>query len=124
MEFKLTIGAEPELLKALQNIAAAFSGSTTSPKKTKEKAETVVTTTTTNGHTEETATAPVVEQTAENTVIETDITIEMIRAITVEKSKAGHREAVKKALSSFKVDKVGELPESEYAAYYEKVKAI
>jgi len=53
----------------------------------------------------------------------TTVTVEMVRAIAAEKSKANATE-VKAAIAEFGAKKLSELKEADYKAFYDKVNAI
>lgn len=52
------------------------------------------------------------------------ITFDALRQVTLSKSKAGHKDAVKAILEEFSVQRIGELTEDQYGEVYAKIDAV
>ena len=112
MNFTLEISASPALLEVLQSLAASFANrgaiAETAPTKAPEPALTKA--------------APV-----NLPVQETELpalSLEQLRALTIEKSRSGSNDAVRQLLASFNVAKLTDLPVSDYAAFYQQISAL
>ena len=112
MNFTLEISASPALLEVLQSLAASFAN----PGAVAEPA---------------TAKTPVPATTKADPVNlpvqETELpalSLEQLRALTIEKSRSGSNDAVRQLLASFNVAKLTDLPVSDYAAFYQQISAL
>jgi hypothetical protein len=112
MNFTLEITASPALLEVLQSLAASFANHGAVAGPASFKAPESVTT----------MTAPV-----DLPVQETDrppLSLEQLRALTIEKSRSGSNDAVRQLLSGFNIAKLTDLPVSDYAAFYQQLSAL
>ena len=112
MNFTLEISASPALLEVLQSLAASFANRGAVAKSATTKAPEPVTT----------KTDPV-----DLPVQETELpalSLEQLRALTIEKSRSGSNDAVRQLLSGFNVAKLTDLPVSDYAAFYQQLSAL
>ena len=108
MNFTLEISASPALLQVLQSLAATLA----------------------NPHAEPAASPVPVSTTSDPAVLpvqETErpaLTIEQIRAITIEKSRAGSKEAVRQLISAFNISRLTDLPASDFADFHRQLIAL
>mgnify|MGYP000939324414 CR=1 FL=1 len=112
MNFTLEISASPALLEVLQSLAASFANrgavAEIAPTKAREPALTKA--------------APV-----NLPVQETELpalSLEQLRALTIEKSRSGSNDVVRQLLASYNVAKLTDLPVSDYAAFYQQISAL
>ena len=108
MNFTLEISASPALLQVLQSLAAALANPLAEPAAPPVPASTKA----------EPAIIPVQETEPPA------LTIEQIRAITIEKSRAGSKEAVRQLISAFNISRLTDLPESDFADFHRQLIAI
>ena len=52
------------------------------------------------------------------------LSLEQLRALTIEKSRSGSNDAVRQLLAGFSVAKLTDLPVSDYAAFYQQISAL
>ena len=112
MNFTLEISASPALLEVLQSLAASFAnrGAVAESATTKASEPAL------------TKAAPL-----DLPVQETELpalSLEQLRALTIEKSRSGSNDAVRQLLASFNVVKLTDLPVSDYAAFYQQISAL
>jgi hypothetical protein len=112
MNFTLEISASPALLEVLQSLATSFANPGIVAKSA-------------------TAEAPVPVSTKADPinlpVQETDrpaLSLEQLRALTIEKSRSGSNDAVRQLLSGFNVAKLTDLPVSDYVAFHQQLSAL
>ena len=112
MNFTLEISASPALLAVLQSLAATLANQASVAKPATTKAPV----------TAATQAAPV-----DLPVHETELpalSLEQLRALTIEKSRSGSNDAVRQLLASYNVAKLTDLPFSDYAAFYQQISAL
>jgi len=112
MNFTLEISASPALLEVLQSLAASFANRGAVAESATTKAPVPATT----------KTDPV-----DLPVQETELpalSLEQLRALTIEKSRSGSNDAVRQLLASYNVAKLTDLPVSDYAAFYQQISAL
>ena len=112
MNFTLEISASPALLEVLQSLAASFAyrGAVAEPATTKAPEPVTIMTDPVNLPVQETELPA--------------LSLEQLRALTIEKSRSGSNDAVRQLLYGFNVAKLTDLPVSDYDAYYQQLSVI
>lgn len=121
MNITVTLTASPELLSAIQTLTAALAGA---GQTTKKPVKQQVAAAPANEQPVQSP-APVSEAVKNEPAASNDeeITIEEVRALVQEKSKAGKREVIKAILTEFGVPRVTDLGKDQYQPFVTKVKA-
>lgn len=111
----LNITAAPELLSAVNGLAAALQGkANVAPPASLQKVE--------NGSADTAKTVVAIATTA--TTGPEKITIEQLRVATSEKAAEKKQDGIRKTLEGFGVTKITELKEDQYADYLAKLKEL
>ena len=112
MNFTLEISASPALLEVLQSLAASIAnrGAVVEPATTKAPEPDSI------------KAAPVILPVQETEL--PALSLEQLRALTIEKSRSGSTDAVRQLLASYNVAKLTDLPVSDYAAFYQQISAL
>ena len=108
MNFTLEISASPALLEVLQSLAATLANPLAEPAAPSVPVSIV--------------SDPVVLPVQETE--RSALTIEHIRAITIEKSRAGSKEAVRQLISAFNISRLTDLPVSDFADFHRQLIAL
>jgi hypothetical protein len=117
MNITLTLTATPELLNVLQNLTGFFSGSTAPVKEIKPAKKTAEAPKAEPSETPASTTATVATGNE-------SISIEQVRKAVQAKSQDGKKDACKRLLSKYGVDKVTELPAEKYSDFLTEVNAL
>jgi hypothetical protein len=112
MNFTLEISASPALLEVLQSLAASFA-----------KPGAVAESATTKAPVPATTKAAQTDLPVQETELPA-LSLEQLRALTIEKSRSGSNDAVRQLLTGFNVAKLTDLPVSDYAAFYQQISAL
>lgn len=121
MEFKITIDASKDVLEAISNLADALKGlSNTQTTETvvTEKPKKVTKVEVKEEVKEEVAEEPIQAKKEES------LKLEDVRALAQKVAQSGKRDEIKDLLGEFNVNKVTDLEEADYQAFYEKLKAL
>jgi hypothetical protein len=112
MNFTLEISASPALLAVLQSLASTLANQASVAKHATIEAPVPVST---------------IPDPVDLPVQETELpalSLEQLRALTIEKSRSGSNDAVRQLLASYNVAKLTDLPVSDYAAFYQQISAL
>jgi hypothetical protein len=118
MEFKITIDASKDVLEAISSLADALKGLSNT-----QTAETVVTekpkkVTKAEVKEEEVAEEPIQAKKEES------LKLEDVRALAQKVAQSGKRDEIKDLLGEYNVNKVTDLEEADYQAFYEKLNTL
>lgn len=117
MEFKITIDASKDVLEAISGLADALKGLSNT-----QTAETVVI-----EKPKKVTKAEVKEEVAEEPIQakkEESLKLEDVRALAQKVAQSGKRDEIKDLLGEFNVNKVTDLEEADYQAFYEKLNTL